>query len=293
MTAPFKLTAFLPPMIAALLCVLLQAGPASGQVPLQAAAQKASIGRIDLVEGEAHIVNRRQQIHSRIPQVGDTLNEGDTLSTGKNGEIHLSLDDGSVYALRADTRMNLVQHKASGGDKDGSVVSLLQGAMRTITGWLGRRSPQRVRLQTPTATIGIRGTDHEVVVILPGDGSAPTGTYNKVNAGATVLRNDKGETEIAPGQVAYAQPKAAPRVLPDPPAIFHPTRNEKRLEGLDAALSRSSSQAAPRSETGSAGSGNVRLQGNTRIEAETRNTSASASGRGNTAKNQAGVIGGE
>ena len=42
-----------------------------------------------------------------------------------------------------------------------SALSLLKGAMRAITGYIGRSNRDGYRIETPTATIGIRGTDHE------------------------------------------------------------------------------------------------------------------------------------
>lgn len=38
-------------------------------------------------------------------------------------------------------------------------IGLIGGTMRFITGLLGKHSPDRVRISTSTATVGIRGTD--------------------------------------------------------------------------------------------------------------------------------------
>lgn len=86
--------------------------------------------------------------------------------------------------------------------------TLLSGGFRTITGVIGRRSNENYRVSTPTATIGIRGTDHEPHYIAPpAPGAAALGepgTYNKVNVGATFIRNDSGTVELGPNQTGFA-----------------------------------------------------------------------------------------
>jgi hypothetical protein len=258
-------------------------------------------GRVDLVDGDVRITDAKAQ--SRTPQVGDAVNQGDTIATGKNGEIHLKMDDGGILAMRPDARLNIVKFQHKGRDSDISLVSLARGALRAITGWIGRRSPDRVSILTPTATIGIRGTDHEVVVVPEGASEGQPGTYDKVNAGGTRLTNSKGSVDVSPGQAAFAAPNAAPTVLATTPDVFKPSRNDGRLEGLNDRLQRSSNArgitapAAP-GKQGAAGAGkakgsNVQIQGNTTINAVAKDSNAVAVGQDNVASNKIGTIGGK
>lgn len=82
-------------------------------------------------------------------------------------------------------------------------MSLLKGAVRSITGWIGKYNNSAYRITTPTATIGIRGTDHETTVIANGNGDEP-GTYDSVNEGSTVLKTPQGVAEVTPGKFAFA-----------------------------------------------------------------------------------------
>jgi hypothetical protein len=41
-------------------------------------------------------------------------------------------------------------------------ISLLKGTMRVVTGLIGKTAPDNVRFSTPSATIGIRGTEFVV-----------------------------------------------------------------------------------------------------------------------------------
>jgi hypothetical protein len=265
---------------------------------LPALAQQA--GRIDLIDGEVRIINAKAQ--TRIAQLGEAVNQGDTVTTGRNGEAHLKMDDGGMLAIRPDARLSIVKFQSKGHDSDVSLVSLARGALRAISGWIGRRSPDRVNIQTPTATIGIRGTDHEVVVVPEGSSEGQPGTYDKVNAGGTRLSSERGVVDVSPGQAAFASPTAAPTVLATiPEDVFKPSRNDSRLEGLNERLQRSPESRsfivpAPPGGRGAAGagkSGGVQIQGNTRINAAAKDTNAIAIGQDNEVGNSIGTIGGK
>ncbi|CAG0976971.1 hypothetical protein RHDC4_01644 [Rhodocyclaceae bacterium] len=249
-----------------------------------------AVGRIDLLLGEVSILDSKAK--SRAPRLGDAVQEGDTITTGKEGEIHLSFEDGSVLALRPDAQVQIVSFRAKGKANDGSVVALLRGTLRAITGLLGRRKAESVLVRTPTATIGIRGTDHEAAVIPPGSDLGEPGTYDKVNAGGTRITSRLGSVDVSPGQAGFAPHAAAPVVLPAIPAFFVPREADQRLEGVNDRL-----QRAPEARAGTGkpagGKGGTQIQGNTRINATASNVNAVATGSDNKAANRIGTIGGD
>ena len=144
----------------------------------------------------------------RLPvALGDKVLAGDTLVTGKTGAIHVRMNDTAFISVRPDTRL-VVQSFVWNGKEDGlerAVFSLLRGGFRTITGVIGRRTKENYLVNTPTATIGIRGTDHEPHYIDVGDTTqGEPGTYNKVNVGATFIRNAAGTVELGPNEAGFA-----------------------------------------------------------------------------------------
>jgi hypothetical protein len=97
---------------------------------------------------------------SRPLRLGDGVQQGDTVATGANSAVVLKFDDGQVAALTANSRMTVSTYRYDAGARTGNVLlSLINGGMRTITGLIGRNSPQNVSMRAATATIGIRGTD--------------------------------------------------------------------------------------------------------------------------------------
>jgi hypothetical protein len=192
-----------------------------------------SAGDVAFVTGETSAVSAKGE--SRALKQGDRVEPGETLVTGRRGEIHLIMDDRALLALRPNTRLVIDDYIARGTGEDRARLNLVAGFLRSVTGWIGNIAPANYRVRTATATIGIRGTDHEVGVV----GEGPdAGTYDKVNDGATRLTNPAGEVEIAAGRAAFvAQDRPAPpRLLERIPTIFKPTENEGRIDASKKAL---------------------------------------------------------
>ncbi|MDO8465174.1 MAG: FecR family protein [Gallionella sp.] len=153
--------------------------------------------------------------------VGQKIYEKQTISTAQDGEVHLATVDGGIIALRQNTVFRVDEYKADGDSGDKIFMSLARGAIRSITGWIGKFNAPSYRITTPTATIGIRGTDHETTVIEDADGDEP-GTYDIVNEGVTVLKTQYGESEVTPEKFAFA-PKhraVAPFFLAQKPVFW-------------------------------------------------------------------------
>lgn len=200
------------------------------------AGERSAAGTVSLVEGDVRFLDARQQ--ARQPKQGDPIYEGEAIVTGTDGEVHLDMQDGGYIGVRPGTRLNIVNFKAEGGQDDSFVFGLLEGSFRAVTGWITRSSGRRAEVQTPTVTIGVRGTDYEPLVIPEGSKAGEAGTYNRVNIGETEMRTAEGSVVVKPNQAGFV-PRSGPprpRVLARVPPVFKPTRNEKRFEGLHARI---------------------------------------------------------
>jgi hypothetical protein len=201
------------------LIALLLYGAAWGQPATPA-------GKIDLLGGDVRLQQAGKPV--RAAQVGESVYEGDTLITGKDSEAHVTMQDTGFLALRPNTTLQIVAYTADGGDDDKGVFKLLAGGLRSITGWIGKFNRKSYTLRTPTATIGIRGTDHETHYIPPGSPEGEPGTYDKVYAGETSIQTDAGQAEVVPDHAGYVEDAGGrqPRVLPAIPAFFRPGPHE-------------------------------------------------------------------
>jgi len=102
----------------------------------------------------------------RALRQGDEVQQGDTVITGPRSNLVMKFDDGEVVGMTGGSRMTVTAYQYNRTQRTGNVLlSLLQGGMRAITGWIGRTQPESVRYRAVTATIGIRGTDVTIVTV--------------------------------------------------------------------------------------------------------------------------------
>jgi len=124
----------------------------------QSADTPAHAGFLKNVRGSVHLIDVSDQ--SRIARPGETVRQSDRIETSANAGASLVLRDGTVLVVGPSSRLNLREFQFDSTTHDGSIaVSLVQGTLRVISGLLGKAHPEAVRVDTQTATIGIRGTD--------------------------------------------------------------------------------------------------------------------------------------
>ncbi len=212
-------------------------------------------GRVLVVAGSATIERAGQQI---ALQAGTVVENGDTLGVGDKSTLQVRFTDESVVALRANSQFKIENYKyEKNADSDRSLMGLLKGGMRTITGLIGKANNKNYGVQTATATIGIRGT-HFTVVSCNNDCTRPdgtpeaNGTFGSVTDGRITVSNASGAREFGQ-QDSFHVPTAnsAPVQLLAPPAIL----SDK------GAASRGRSTAAAAAQDGDASSGSGRSSG--------------------------------
>ncbi len=181
-------------------------------------------GRVLFSNGKVQIISadgRSQEVKK-----GDPIQESDTVATAKDASAQLRMQDGGLIAMRPDTQFKVESFKYD-GKEDGSEHSffaLLKGGIRAITGMIGHEHKQNYRIAALSTTIGIRGTDHETWVVLPGSELAKTyapGTYNKVNKGETTMTTSQGTINILPNEMGYsASDSQLPQLQPVNARLF-------------------------------------------------------------------------
>ena len=177
-------------------------------------------GTVDAVNGPVSIVSADGA--TVTPVVGHKLLVGQTVLTQADGELHAVTEDGGLLALRPNTTFKMLQYQSTQDSKSVIDMSLVLGALRSITGWIGKLNPSAYRVTTSTATVGIRGTDHEVTVVEAGNGRDHPGTYDSVLEGATVVRSAQGELHLEAGQHGFAarDGQGSPRLLSERPEFL-------------------------------------------------------------------------
>jgi hypothetical protein len=223
-------------------------------------------GNIDTARGEVSVLARDGA--PRGVAKGDRVTEGETILTGPDGEVLLTTDDSGVLAIRPRSRLTIEAYKVNGNDKDSVVLNLLRGSLRSITGWISKTAPKNYRVATNTATIGIRGTDHEVAIVEEGDNA---GTWNKVTEGGTVLSSNAGSVEQTQSSNGTGRVRAgdqAPTPAPPPVTLFAPRPSDQRLGELKVDAQTNQATRLQTRQQQVSGSGGVSPQGNPRISSQ-------------------------
>lgn len=128
---------------------------------LAAAAAGAQVaGEVEFARGVGFA-----QTPGQVPRTlgkGLSLREGDRLTTSEGASAIIKLEDGTRMTVRPNSEMILQQYHFKENAPDNSMLmQLVRGGFRAVTGLISKSSPNAARVQTSTATIGIRGTDFD------------------------------------------------------------------------------------------------------------------------------------
>ncbi len=120
------------------------------------AAAGETIGVVRTTSGDA-TVTRGDETLPAAP--GLKILVGDTLGTGPDGSLGVILRDDSSLSIGPGSRLVLRSFQFSPyEEKFGLVARITRGTMAYLSGLIGKLAPGKARFETPTATIGIRGT---------------------------------------------------------------------------------------------------------------------------------------
>ncbi|MDM0114899.1 FecR family protein [Variovorax sp. J22R133] len=146
---------------------LLISAPALAQAPAEPTAAAAAAaaptpiahaGFIKSVQGKVQLLSPSGE--ARYAKAGDPVAPIDRVVTDADSGASVVLRDGTTMVVGPSSQLDLKEFHFDSRTQDGGLfVALLRGSMRMITGLIGKTHPDAIRVDTQTATIGIRGTD--------------------------------------------------------------------------------------------------------------------------------------
>ena len=141
---------------AALLLVCAAAAPVVAQ-------EQPVAGRIKVSAGDAFIVRNGAQIPA---QVGQVVFQADGLRTGGDGKVGVTLNDDTRLSLGPNSELKLERFTYAPADRGfGLVLRFVRGAATYVSGRIAKLAPDSIRLETPAAIIGVRGTTLAINVL--------------------------------------------------------------------------------------------------------------------------------
>ncbi|MCP4878756.1 MAG: FecR domain-containing protein [Gammaproteobacteria bacterium] len=107
-----------------------------------------------------------RDINGRVQHltINSQIFEGDRLETEMGARLYILMDDGAEVHLKEDSVLKISEYVITAGyDKNSSsILDLLRGGLRKITGAIGASAFANYQVQTGLATIGIRGTEYVI-----------------------------------------------------------------------------------------------------------------------------------
>jgi hypothetical protein len=125
-------------------------------MPPFAAAQPIPVGVVDRIQGQALAV---QNANVRPLTPGAEVFVGDILSTGEDSRLEIRMRDDAIFTLAEQTSFVIVDYTFGGaGTRPKAVMRLMEGAFLAVSGEIAMADNGDMTVQTPVATIRIRGT---------------------------------------------------------------------------------------------------------------------------------------
>ena len=131
-------------------------------------------------------------------KVGDLVYEGDVVATGADGRVGINFTDGTAFNLSSNARMALSEFVYDPNGKSNSTLfNLTRGTFTFVAGKVAKTGDMKI--DTPVATMGIRGTTPHVEI-------SDDGTFKF----STLIEEGKSKVTRKPGTSAAEQPEQKP-----------------------------------------------------------------------------------
>jgi hypothetical protein len=138
---------------------------ATALIVLAGPALAADAGTIKVSKGDVHI----QRAGASLPApVGAAVRPSDVIVTGADGSAGITFTDNSLVSVGPDTVFAIDKYRFDtttyAGEFEGN---LKQGKLAAVSGKMVKQSPESMRIRTPSAVMGVRGTEFVVQVDAP------------------------------------------------------------------------------------------------------------------------------
>jgi len=191
----------------------------------------SAVGQVIKSRGRAFVLSEDHK--RRDLALGSEVFVGDRIFTGVEGFIRLSMIDDAKIDLRCNSEMRIEDYQLLRG-ANRSVLRLIKGSVKKITGSIGKVAEDIYEMHTPIATVGVRGTEYAIRVLQSHgcDGSLDVnsdGLFVKVNKGAIDIKSDQQRVAMNSGQAAHLADEASQiKAIDARDGVFEEAPEEKK-----------------------------------------------------------------
>ena len=125
-------------------------------------AAAADIGQIKIAKGSVTVERAALSLQG---VVGMRLQAADVITTGANGSVGITMSDDSLLSAGPNSTLSLDRFAFDSTTHQGLFdASLRKGSLSVISGRIAKQSPEAMTVRTPSAILGVRGTEFVVSV---------------------------------------------------------------------------------------------------------------------------------
>jgi len=125
-------------------------------------AQGPKIAQVKNISGQVTIVREGGNLPAKV---GDLLYEKDVIQTGADGAIGITFTDNTVMSTGPNSEVSLEEYRFDSSNFNGAMLTnLRKGTLAMVSGDIARSTPGAMKVKTPTAILGVRGTRFAVQV---------------------------------------------------------------------------------------------------------------------------------
>ena len=129
---------------------------------LTALGAQAEVGQIKIAKGQVTVDRNGQALPA---QVGMLLESADVLKTGADGSVGITMRDNSLLSAGPNSILALERFEFDATTSQGRFDSQLRrGTLSVVSGRIAKQSPEAMTVRTPSAVLGVRGTEFVVAV---------------------------------------------------------------------------------------------------------------------------------
>ena len=119
-------------------------------------AAEGEIGQVKTVAGEAYLVHDGARADA---EPGAAVFENDVVETGADGSIGITFNDNTVISAGPNTELAIDEYQYDSTTLEGTMLAdLLSGTLAVDSGDMVRGSSDAMKVKTPSAILGVRGT---------------------------------------------------------------------------------------------------------------------------------------
>ena len=121
------------------------------------------IAQVEVVSGQVSVERGGTRL---TVKVGDPVYEKDLIQTGADGSIGITFIDNTVMSAGPNSEVSLENYRFDSNNFNGSMLAdLRKGTLSIVSGDIAKSSPQAMKIKTPGAILGVRGTHFAVFVV--------------------------------------------------------------------------------------------------------------------------------